>query len=216
MNSRLPTGRAGAVPETLQILVLYTDFPAGIRAKQLTDQVEVLAGNHCGTSLQFWKLDSIPNLGPLKEIIAKDASAADALILATSSPVQDDPVISYWLNLLSATNSERLVHGLLVGVCGDEKTKAADLDRVLSAMFLFASRAQLDFVWQKPEIKTTACPAGIADSFQQLVRRKVFAANRRLSLRAPPANASLPRSTHLENECQAAAMSGRSEAGTIA
>lgn len=146
MNSIFPTERDEKTQESLQLLVFYTDFPAGVRAKQLTDKITMMAGTDRKTLVQFWKLDSIPKIGPLKEIIAWDASAAEVLIIASSSPVQDEPFITSWLKLLSATKSPRFVRGLLVGLLGDETTNAAAMDQLLSTLFLCACRAQLDFV----------------------------------------------------------------------
>ncbi len=160
-------------------MVLYTDFPAGVRAKQLTDQIALLAVGDQRTFVQFWKLDSIPSIGPLRETVARDARAADVLIIATSSPGQDQPVLSAWINLLSATNSQRLVRGLLVGLCGDETTNAAEMDQVMATLFQCADRTRSDFVWQKIKTKTTPNPAWLADPLKQLVGRKEHVANQR-------------------------------------
>lgn len=163
--------------ERLQLLVFYTDFPAGVRAKQLTDKITSLAGHDWKACVQFWKLDSIPKIGPLKGIIVRDASAADVVIMASSAPAQDDPVISAWLKLLAATKSQRLVRGLLVGVLGGETTTAAEMDQLLSTLFLCSCRAQLDFVLQTAGDKSRAGWERMADHFKQMINRKAGGSN---------------------------------------
>ena len=177
MNPIFPTELAGQTQECLQLLVFYTDFPAGVRAKQWTDQITLLAGPDRKMLVQFWKLDSIPKIGPLRGIIARDASAADVLIIALSSPAQEDLFISSWLKWLSATKSQRLARGLLLGVLGDKTTKAAELDQLLSTLFLFACRAQLDFVLPTAGDKSMPGWELIADHFNQMTNRKAAGSN---------------------------------------
>jgi hypothetical protein len=168
MNSIVPTERAGKTPDNLQLLVFYTDFPAGVRAKQLTDKITLLADRKI--FVQFWKLDSIPKIGPLKGIIVQDASVADVVILASSSPAQDDPVISAWLKLLSATKSQRPGRGLLVGVLESEMTTTAEMDQLLSTLFLCACRAQLDFVLHDAGDESRSGWERMAGHFNQMPR----------------------------------------------
>ena len=174
MISIAPTERGGTTQAGLQLLVFYTDFSAGVRAKQLTDQITLLAGSERKISVQFWKLDSIPKIGPLKGIIARDASAADVLVIASSTPAEEDAFITAWLKSLSAVRSQRRVRGILVGVLGDETKDEAGLDFLLSTLFLFACRAQLDFVLQPAGGKSTSGGEKITDHFKHLIHWKTL------------------------------------------
>ena len=179
MNAIFQTERTEQTQASLQLLVFYTDFPAGVRAKQLTDKITLLAGHDRKTSVQFWKLDSIPKIGPLKGIIARDASAADVLVIASSSPVQDEHFISSWLKLLSAANPQRRARGLLLGVLGDKTTSAEELDELLSTLFLCACRAQLDFVVQTAGDQNRSHNEQIAGYFKPLINRTAEGSNPR-------------------------------------
>ena len=200
MNSLFPIERARKTPESLQLLVFYTDFPAGVRAKQWVDKITLLAGQSRKTSVQFWKLDSIPKIGPLKGIIARDASAADVLIIASSAPVQDQHFISSWLKLLSAAKSQRLARGLLLGVLGDRTTNAVELDELLSTLFLCACRAQLDFVVQTLGDQNRSHHEPIASYFKPLMNRTAERPNPMPSVRETPAEATVSTLPRLSSE----------------
>ncbi len=55
--------------KSLSVFIFYTDFPSGVRAKITTDGLIRRAGPTVELLVNFWKLDSIPEIGPLKQAI---------------------------------------------------------------------------------------------------------------------------------------------------
>src|SRR5262249_27444992 len=94
-----------AVPRTaarrrLRMFTLYADFPAGIRARRLGNQVAGLVGSDWETSAEMWKLDSVAPVGPIRDMIAQEAGESDVLMIAISSLDAPDTSVIRWLNSL--------------------------------------------------------------------------------------------------------------------
>lgn len=135
----------------LRVFAFYTDFAAGVQAKLVADEMILRAENTAASSLEIWKLDSIPPIGPLKHLIIDEAREADVWIIATSSPDEWDALIMPWLNCLPARGGETKTSGVLVGLFGDscataESRHFAELFKLLE---FSAQRRGWRFVWRK-------------------------------------------------------------------
>jgi len=139
------------VPETrrLSVFVFYTDFPAGVHAKLVADGMVRLAGAGAEPVLDIWKLDSIPPVGPLKQVILREARQADVWILACSSPCDRDAQIMQWLNYLGTREAGGKMPALLVGLFDAPPACAVNFKWFLDLLALFAERAGQHFVWQQ-------------------------------------------------------------------
>lgn len=132
-----------------RIFVFYTDFPAGVQAKTVADAMfrEAVAGVE--PKLDFWKLDSIPPVGPLKNLIVKEAREADIWIIASSSPCDWDAMILQWINCLAAKDALGKAAALLLGLFGNSTTvpEGKNLEWLLELFSQLAKHTGQQFVW---------------------------------------------------------------------
>lgn len=132
----------------LSVFIFYTDFPAGVHAKQVADGLIRLAGTEVDSAVDIWKLDSIPQVGPLKQAILQEARQADVWILACSSPGDRNALIMQWMNALTAPDSGDKAPTLLIGLFAPPISYTPNFTWFLEMFHLFAERASRDFVWQ--------------------------------------------------------------------
>jgi len=151
MNPNALIEGAGAVKGRLRIFTCYMDFPAGVRAKRLADQIISMAGADPDTSIEMWKMDSVPEIGPLMAIIAQEAAQADVLIIAASSPASPDPVLQRWLYSLAVRNDRTPADRLLIALLGCENVWRDEADQTVVALGDFARRNGMEFVWRTME-----------------------------------------------------------------
>ena len=75
----------------LQLLSLYGDLPASVRARRAAGAITRLAGPHWQITSEMWKLDSLQVSRPIREMIARDSANADVIIVAASSLPRVNP-----------------------------------------------------------------------------------------------------------------------------
>jgi hypothetical protein len=163
----VPPARA---KKSLSVFVFYTDFPAGVHAKVASDGLIRLAGASVEPIVNFWKLDSIPEIGPLKQAIIQEARRADLWILACSSPCDPDALILRWMNSLSANNSTGNRPRLLVGLFDRPSSCAANFGWFLDVFSLFAKRASREFVLQPPGCDSLRESSWLHEPFGRLLK----------------------------------------------
>jgi hypothetical protein len=158
----------------LQLLSLYGDLQASVRARRAVGAIVRLAGPHWQITSEMWKFDSLQASRPIREMITRDSANADVIIVAASSLSQSEPALIPWLNSLEAGRNNHPVAGLLIGLLGDDEINAADLDRVVKPLMHFARVAGRDFIWHRMEPGVMEDTDWMADGVQTLLSRKLW------------------------------------------
>jgi hypothetical protein len=158
----------------LQLLSLYGDLPASVRARRTAGAIARLAGPHWQITSEMWKLDSLQVSRPICDMITRDSANADVIIVAAGSLPQSEPALVPWLNSLEAGRNNHPFAGLLIGLLGDDEIHAADLDGVVKLLMRFAQAADRDFIWHRMEKGTLDDAGWMADGVQALLSRKLW------------------------------------------
>jgi hypothetical protein len=158
----------------LQLLSLYGDLPASVRARRAAGAITRLAGPHWQVTSEMWKHDSLQMSRPIRDMITRDSANADIIIVAASSLSQSEPALVPWLNSLEAGRNNHPFAGLLIGLLGDEEIHAADLDGVVKPLMCYARAADRDFIWHRMEKDALDDAGWMADSVQALLSRKLW------------------------------------------
>jgi hypothetical protein len=181
MNSEtlVETGlRAGQKP---RVFVLYVDYPAAAHVNWLRNQLARLAQDGLDFSFEAWKLNSVAGRGPITEMIAREASESDILVVAATALDRREPAVVEWLNSLSPWNENRQRPGLLIGLFGDEEDQAAELDWMVGELLAFTRRTGRDYVWQWMEREVLCDSSWLAVSLQEFSTRRQSAADHLLA-----------------------------------
>ena len=160
----------------LRIFVFYTDFPAGVHAKTVVDFMFREAVAEVEPKLDFWKLDSIPPVGPLKNLIVNEAREADVWIIASSSPCNWDAMIMQWMNCLAAKEALGKAAALLIGLFGNS-TPAPDAKNFEWLLELFSQLAKhtgVQFIWQPMDRGSTTNLDFLKEPVWKLMSEKVL------------------------------------------
>jgi hypothetical protein len=131
----------------LHLFSLYVDFPAAVRARRVTSQISRLAGEQWRTSTEMWNLDSLTTSEPIRKMITQDAAAADVLVIAMSSLDWRELELVEWLNCLTAGKANRRGPGLFIGLLGDGKGQAVELDWTVKQFLRCARQMDRNFIW---------------------------------------------------------------------
>jgi hypothetical protein len=83
------------VVPTFNVVIVYEDFETGKHAKKTYDFLVEHLGDECVFANQMWKFDVLA-VGKLKEIAAKDASAADIIIVSAHGSGDLPPEVKAW------------------------------------------------------------------------------------------------------------------------
>ncbi len=163
-----------AANEKLQLLSLYGDLPASVRARRAAGAIARLAGPYWQITSEMWKLDSLQVSRPIRDMINRDSANADVVIVAASSLPQNEPALVPWLNSLEAGRNNHPFAGLLIGLLGDEEISAADLGGVVKPLMRFARAAGRDFIWHRMEKGALDDADWMADGVHGLLSRKLW------------------------------------------
>lgn len=147
MNSNTLLEPRAATKARLRWFTLYADYPAAIRAKYLTAGVGRSIGPEWHFSPEMWKLDSIPPVGSIRDLIAQEAAEADVLLMAVSAPDQPDPAVIQWLQSLVGWKAARNHPGLLLGLLGDEDHAVTEKNWLVEQLALLAGRTNMNLAW---------------------------------------------------------------------
>jgi hypothetical protein len=156
----------------LHLFVLYSDFPAGIRAKHMIAQIGEWTSNHCRLSSEMWKLDSVFPAGPIRQMIAQGAAESDLLVIAVSSPEQPDVEVSRWLDSLVPWKTSRSFPGLVVGLFGDEEHEVQETSWLILELAGFANKTRMNFVWRAVNADSPRCTRWLETDFEKLLTWK--------------------------------------------
>jgi hypothetical protein len=139
-NSLRQTAAGGKI----HLFSVYTDFGSCRRVKWVAGAIAKLAGRlwHCQS--EMWKLDSLTANGAMGKMLAKDAAAADVLMVVVGSLDQRRPELMDWLASLPPMP---LQQGLLIGLLGEEDDKGQELDWTAKQLIESARTNNRKFVW---------------------------------------------------------------------
>ena len=160
----------------LRVFVFYTDFPAGVHAKAVADAMFGEAVTQIKPNLDFWKLDSIPPVGPLKSMIVNEAREAEVWMIASSSPCDYDAMIMQWMNCLAAKNALGRAAALLLGLFGSSTLtpNTKQFEWLLELFSQFAKHTGQQFVWQPLDRGATTNLDFLKEPVWKLLREKVM------------------------------------------
>jgi hypothetical protein len=167
------TQPAPATAGKLSLFSLYVDFPSSVDARWLASTMKRLAGSHWQTSSEMWKVDSLAASEPIRQMITNDAANADVIIVAVSSLTHREPALVQWLESLAAETGGRPGAGLIIGLLGDEETKAADMEWTVKSLLRCAHQAGRDFIWRWMGEGAMNDDSWLTDDFKNLLARKL-------------------------------------------
>jgi len=157
----------------LHVFSLYVDFPAAVRARWATRQIYRLAGKQWKTSTEMWNLDSLTTSEPIRKMITQDAADADVLIIAMSSLDWRELELVEWLDSLTAGKANRPGPGLFIGLLGDGRGEAVELDWTVKEFLRCARQMGGDFMWHWMDREAMAdVDYWLTDSVEALLTRK--------------------------------------------
>ncbi|MGO8763587.1 MAG: hypothetical protein ACLQSR_00445 [Limisphaerales bacterium] len=160
----------------LRLFSLYLDFAAAGRARWAAGRLSQLAGeNQWESSAEMWSLDSLMAVKSLQKTIARDAARADVLIIAISSLEWREPKLTRWLDSLVAPEGHRRHSGLLIGLLGDEKSRAYELDWTTRQFLRCAQRTDRDFCWRWMDSEAMTDDHWLVDGVEALLNRENLA-----------------------------------------
>ena len=131
----------------LQLLSLYDDLPASVRARWATGVITKLTSPHMKTNPTMWKIGSLASSQPIKDMISIDAANADVIIIAISSFEHRTVELFQWLDSLPARETKRTFPGLLIGLLGDDEEQSPELDWTVEQLMRCAQQGDRHFIW---------------------------------------------------------------------
>jgi hypothetical protein len=157
----------------LHLFSLYVDFAATVRARWATSQIARLAGKQWKTSTEMWNLDSLTTSEPIRKMITQDAADADVLVIAMSSLDWRELELIEWLDSLTAGKANRPGIGLFLGLLGDGRGEAVELDWTVKQFLRCARQMDRDFIWRWMDRDAMAdVDYWLTDSVEALLTRK--------------------------------------------
>ena len=161
----------------LQMLSLYEDIPASMRARLVAGTIAKMAGPRWQTTSEMWKIDSLTVSEPVKEMISSDAANADVMVIAVSSLEQRALGLVQWLDSLAARGPKRSVPGLLIGLLGDEENIPKELDWTVKQLIRCAQQTDRSFIWHWMGEGAMDGSDWLTDGVEELLARKLAANN---------------------------------------
>ena len=89
------------------VVIAYEDFETGKHAKKTCDFLTENLGPDCHVNSQMWKFDVL-GLGKLREMAAKDAAAADIIIISCRGDNELPEPLKAWVELWLAEKGRAL------------------------------------------------------------------------------------------------------------
>ena len=151
------------------------DFAAAERARWAAGKLSQLAGECWESSTEMWSLNSLFAGEAIQKTIARDAAHADVLIVAASSVEWRKPKLIQWLDSLAAPTGGSGVSGLLIGLLGDEHSRAGELGWTVKQFLRHARRTDRDFIWHWMGAEAMTDDGWLVDSVASLLARKCLA-----------------------------------------
>ena len=146
-------GSEKEVNSALNVVIAYEDLETGKRAIKTYEYMVKQLGDECLFSNQMWKFDVLA-VPKLKEIAAKDAAAADIIIVSAHEGNQLPLEVKAWMESWLSYKSQA---SALVGLFGNESVN----NPVRNYLAEIARRAKIEFfcqpgIWPGTTDNTTA------------------------------------------------------------
>jgi len=130
------------VNPTFNVVVAYEDFETGKRAKKTYDYLAEHLGHECPFTNQMWKFDVLA-VPKLRAMAAKDAAAADIIIIASHGTNPLPAEVRLWIELWLGETGRAIA---LVALFDSLDSCEADLVRAYLASV--AGRGKMEFFSQ--------------------------------------------------------------------
>ena len=156
----------------LHLFSLYVDFAAAVRARWATGQISRLAGERWKVTSEMWNLDSLTTSEPIRKMITQDVAAADVMVVAMSSLDWRELELVQWLDSLAAGRANRPGPGLFIGLLGDGRGQAEELDWTVEQFLEGARHMDRDFIWHWMGRDAMTDVDWLAESVKALLTRK--------------------------------------------
>ena len=160
------------VDRRLHLFSLYVDFPAAVRARWAIRQISRLAEEQWKVSTEMWNLDSLTTSEPIRKMITQDVADADVLVIAMSSLDWRELGLVQWLDSLIAGKANRTGPGLFIGLLGDGRGQAVELDWTVKEFLRCARQMNRDFIWHWMDRDAMVDDDWLTDSVEALLTRK--------------------------------------------
>jgi hypothetical protein len=125
---------------TLNVVIAYEDLETGKRAMQTYEYMVQQLGDQCPFSSQMWKFDVLA-LPKLREMAAKEAAAAELIMVSAHEGKQLPAQVKAWMELWLSYKTEATA---LVGLFGNESINSP----VRAYLAEVARRAKIEFFCQ--------------------------------------------------------------------
>ena len=180
MNAKNFISTPGANDERLRIFSVYADFAAASRIRWASARIAALASAGREPSAEMWSVSSVITTGSLGKIIVQEAAAADLLIVAMSSLDQREIGLMQWLELLPVQKKSSASQGLLIGLFGDDRNQAGELEWAVSQFSRIARESKMNFIWSwmaEEVLENADWLTGNVTDYCARKRRRIHAAN---------------------------------------
>ena len=95
----------------------------------------------------MWNLDSLTTSEPIRKMITRDVADADVLVISMSSLDWRELELVQWLDSLTAGKANRPGAGLFIGLLGDGRGQAVELDWTVKEFLRCARQMGRNFIW---------------------------------------------------------------------
>src|SRR6476660_6639868 len=137
-----PFGSAEKDAEPIfNVVIAYEDFETGKQAKRTFDVLVEQLDNDCRFTNQMWKFDVL-NIPKLREMAAKDAAAADIVIVSCRARGELPSEVKAWIELWLAEENHAIAMVALLDSSPGFPMEAAYFRRYLSEV---AVRGGMEF-----------------------------------------------------------------------
>jgi hypothetical protein len=151
---------------------LYVDFPAAVRARWATRQISRLAEEQWKVSTEMWNLDSLTTSEPIRKMITQDVADADVLVIAMSPLDWRELELVQWLDSLTAGRADRPGPRLFIGLLGDGRGQAVELDWTVEQFQRCSRQMDRNFIWHWMDRDAMVDDDWLTDSVEALWTRK--------------------------------------------
>jgi hypothetical protein len=156
----------------LHLFSLYVDFPAALRARWATSQISRLAEEQWKVSTEMWNLDSLTTSEPIRKMITRDVADADVLVITMSSLDWRELELVQWLDSLAAGKANRPGPRMFIGLLGDGRGQAVELDWTVKEFLRCARQMGRDFIWHWMDRDAMVDDDWLTDSVEELLTSK--------------------------------------------
>jgi hypothetical protein len=125
--------------QSVKIVIIYDQFPAGIRAKQMSERLAVQLKSDC----EAWATDWL-TLGLVREHAAMMAARANMIIIIAHGREELQPEVKDWIE--SWLDQRTPGPAVLVGLLADDSPSSKQSPRICAYLNCVAQRGGMDFI----------------------------------------------------------------------